>query len=547
METFKKNLRFLSLARLFSFLGLLFLSVKTFLVVALCDFISNGNMVILRLALFMCIGIFLGMLLCPLFIPSPGQKKPLFAGIGFILFFVVPNIALRSLGLQRWLGSEVISAVITTLTNILYPLCCGLFFLTHTMNYTHAKTQRRQDAKINRNIVKSENRTGRYCVFLFALVLAAGMAGRYGLLPALSLFGISPDPSGSMVLLHTINMWLVAGTGLSAIICITLLNMQAPSELATVEPRPGPAAGTSGTRMRPNGRCRILPFVHGPKGRTNWRMIFSLISIAAVSKLLNSMMGIRFLPIINYSIWTEKHLLLLMIGGLIILGFLAGRSILIFLRWYLPCSVALFILLPCIVLFDNSSRFVLLIDTILAVYTNTTWAVFTVALIELFLPAKQVWHNSFCFYILAGIIHFTNIIISLSPIISRHIPPGTGYSVWIIGIAAMALILLSVIALIPNQITKNKEQKTEGETAQRSIPDISSFEDIFNKYGLSKREIEVAGLILTEGLGTREIGKRLFITTDTVNSHIKKIFQKFDVNSRTEFMSRFVSVSAKND
>ena len=518
METPKGNLRLLTLARLFSFLGVLFLTMKTFLLVALCGSMSNGNMVVLRLSLFLSIGIILGMLLCPLFIPSPGQKKPLFAGILFILFLIVPNIALRSLGLQRWLNSDVISAFTSTLTNMLYPLCYGLFFQTYLMNIspinTHTKAQRHKEyAKLSNNVSNfafsrlgvSNNKTGWRCVFLFAFAIAAGIAGRYGLLPALALFGITLNPSSSMALLNTVIFWLIAGTGISALVSITLLNI-----------------------IHQNKRedaVSVLPTVKEGIGKTNWRMIFSLLGFSAVSKMLNSMMGIRFLPIINNSFLTEQHLIL-MIGGLIILGFLAGRSILIFLRWYLPFSAALFILLPCIVLFDNSSRFVLLIETILSIFANSSWAVFTAALIELYVPMRTRV-NGFCFFFLTGAILLTNIFISLSPVIISYIPAGTGYTVWIIGIAAAALILLSVMALKPKQITINKYQKT-------------NLNDIF-EHRLSKRESEIAGLLVNEGLGAREIGERLFISINTVNTHIANIYRKFDVNSSKEFITRVVS------
>ena len=493
-----KNGQLLPLARLFSFLGLLFLIIKCYLVVVISEFITNGNMLILRLVLFLGIGIFLGMLLCPLFISSPWQKKPLSASVVFILFLIVPNIALRSLGVERWISSEAISSIVTTLTNILYPLCCGLFFQTHLLITGE----------------QPGNRTGRFCVFLFTLAPAAGMATRYGLFPALAFFGITPDPAGSMTLLHTINFWLIAGTGISALVCVTLLNAILPNKYKDV---------TSG---------------QSHPGKTDWRMIFSLIGIAAVSRMLSSMMGIRFLPLVNYSFWTEKFFLMLMIGGLAILGFLAGRSILIFLRWYLPFAVALFILLPCIVLFDNSSNIVFLIDTILAIFSNATWVVFTVALIELFVPAentssaKAKQSNSLWFYILAGAIHFTNILISFSPVVSRHIPAGTGYSVWIIGIAAAALILLSFMVLVPKE-SNNKKIKDSNAIINQGV---------FKEYGLTKREIEVA-VLLMEGLGKYGIGERLFISSGTAKIHISKVYEKFNVSNQREFMAMFVSMS----
>lgn len=50
---------------------------------------------------------------------------------------------------------------------------------------------------------------------------------------------------------------------------------------------------------------------------------------------------------------------------------------------------------------------------------------------------------------------------------------------------------------------------------------------------LSEREIEVLQLIV-EGLPNNKIADRLFISTDTVKSHIKHIMEKLSVNDRTQ-------------
>jgi DNA-binding CsgD family transcriptional regulator len=51
--------------------------------------------------------------------------------------------------------------------------------------------------------------------------------------------------------------------------------------------------------------------------------------------------------------------------------------------------------------------------------------------------------------------------------------------------------------------------------------------------GLSRREQDVARLVL-DGLPTREIADRLFISERTVETHLANIFDKFDVHSRSE-------------
>ena len=54
---------------------------------------------------------------------------------------------------------------------------------------------------------------------------------------------------------------------------------------------------------------------------------------------------------------------------------------------------------------------------------------------------------------------------------------------------------------------------------------------------LSQRELEILKLI-TEGLSNREIGERLFLALDTVKGHNRRIFDKLQVESRTEAIAR---------
>ena len=54
---------------------------------------------------------------------------------------------------------------------------------------------------------------------------------------------------------------------------------------------------------------------------------------------------------------------------------------------------------------------------------------------------------------------------------------------------------------------------------------------------LSERELEILRLI-AEGLSNREIGERLFLALDTVKGHNRRLFDKLQVNSRTEAIAR---------
>ena len=54
---------------------------------------------------------------------------------------------------------------------------------------------------------------------------------------------------------------------------------------------------------------------------------------------------------------------------------------------------------------------------------------------------------------------------------------------------------------------------------------------------LRERELEVLRLI-AEGLSNQEIGERLFLALDTVKGHNRHIFDKLQVQRRTEAVAR---------
>lgn len=57
-------------------------------------------------------------------------------------------------------------------------------------------------------------------------------------------------------------------------------------------------------------------------------------------------------------------------------------------------------------------------------------------------------------------------------------------------------------------------------------------------YHLTNREREIL-LLLMDGLSYKEIAARCFISIDTINSHIRKIYTKLNVRSRAEISARF--------
>ena len=75
------------------------------------------------------------------------------------------------------------------------------------------------------------------------------------------------------------------------------------------------------------------------------------------------------------------------------------------------------------------------------------------------------------------------------------------------------------------------ELRATGETARKR--DVSTLDQ------LTPQEIQIARLV-AEGGRNREIAGRLFLSPKTVEYHLRKIFQKLDIGSRTDLV-RLVS------
>jgi DNA-binding NarL/FixJ family response regulator len=57
-------------------------------------------------------------------------------------------------------------------------------------------------------------------------------------------------------------------------------------------------------------------------------------------------------------------------------------------------------------------------------------------------------------------------------------------------------------------------------------------------YHLTKREKEIL-LLLMDGLSYKQIAAKCFISIDTLNSHIRKVYTKLNVHSRSEIAAKF--------
>jgi DNA-binding NarL/FixJ family response regulator len=100
----------------------------------------------------------------------------------------------------------------------------------------------------------------------------------------------------------------------------------------------------------------------------------------------------------------------------------------------------------------------------------------------------------------------------------------------------------------PQKIIESVHAISKGESAMNGLIASKVLEYFYNqqrnsaadldKTNLTQREKEVLQL-LVKGFSYKEIASDCFISTQTLNSHIKNIYQKLDIHSRSELAAKF--------
>jgi DNA-binding CsgD family transcriptional regulator len=479
----------LPLARLASSLALFCIFLCMHITFTLSHFLPFGfSWVMYAVYIFYFTGIVLGAVLCPLFLPIPGGKnKPLRMSIGFIAFLIVVEFILRSLGFRVWLGSTAVRGIMAIPEGILTIISYGFFYITWLQRPT-------ADGQANR--------TGKFCSLVFgAALLCSVMVGYYSI-PLMKAGIAAADPLKGAVFIFNFIKWCMIVMAVSAAASVFLThsaNENAPADSV-------------------------------PAVKTDWLMILRLIGLALVFTVLNSALDMRALPLYSdKAVYYPNYLTVA--AAVSVLGLLAGRSISRFIRWFLPPTIILFILFSCLPLFEDQPHFNVIMSTLISIAHYTAWVVFTTAVVELYT-------GGFWFYGNAVVIFFSVAFAFLAPVIGLYVPEGTKYRVLFIVIAAVLFMLLAFRLIFPKLPQPAAAQ--QGEFHVTPVFETSNLDNIFTERGLSQREIEVAELLVLEGLGKKEVGERLHIAPGTAKIHISKIYKKFEVKTRAEFMALFV-------
>jgi DNA-binding CsgD family transcriptional regulator len=489
-----KKSGFFPLARLAASLSLFGILLCIHLSFTLAHFLpSESKGVMNAVYAFFFTGAVLGAVLCPLFLPVPnGKNKPLLMGLCFIALLTAVEFILRALGVRVWLGSMTVRSVMAIPEGMLTTMCYGLFYLTWL--------QRPHPTEAS-----DQNRTGRFCSMVLGAALLGSVLARYYSVPFMEAGIAAQDPFKGVEFVFGFIKWCMLISGAFSGLCVFMThNASADEDVSAV-----------------------------PGIKTDWSMIIRLISLASVFTILNGLLGMQMLPLYSNEAIYYPHYLTVA-AAVFILRFLAGRSTGRFIRWFTLPAVVLFILVSCLPLFEQHPQFNVIMSTLVAVAHYTVWVVFTTAVVE-------YYAGGFWFYGMATVIFFSVVFAFLAPAISPLVPDGTEYRVLFIAIAAVSFMLLAFRLIFPKQPQEGQPSKIPAKKRQEPFPETSTLEDIFKEHGLSQREIEVAALLVKEGLRKKEIGERLYISAGTAKIHISKIYQKFNVSNRAEFMALFVN------
>jgi len=106
-------------------------------------------------------------------------------------------------------------------------------------------------------------------------------------------------------------------------------------------------------------------------------------------------------------------------------------------------------------------------------------------------------------------------------------------------VGAIALIFTGLGIWLTLKLTQPKVKTVivEKEVYINPGPEFSLNKAALNQLNLSKRELEVLELI-AQGLSNQEIAERLFLSLNTVKTHSSKLFEKLEVQRRTQAVDK---------
>ena len=108
--------------------------------------------------------------------------------------------------------------------------------------------------------------------------------------------------------------------------------------------------------------------------------------------------------------------------------------------------------------------------------------------------------------------------------------------------AVLTLALLSILVITRRALRLKKENAAADEAIGEALNEIEMNDTLSSigksqKVGLSRGEMEILPM-LAEGLTSKDIAKRLFLTEQTIKWRRQRLIAKFDAKNTVEMISR---------
>jgi NarL family two-component system response regulator LiaR len=104
-------------------------------------------------------------------------------------------------------------------------------------------------------------------------------------------------------------------------------------------------------------------------------------------------------------------------------------------------------------------------------------------------------------------------------------------------IGAIAILFTGLGVWLALKLTKPKTVIVERQVFVATNADFQLNETTLIELGISKRELEVLELMAL-GCSNQEIANRLFVSLNTVKTHSSRLFEKLEVNRRTQAIEK---------
>jgi len=103
--------------------------------------------------------------------------------------------------------------------------------------------------------------------------------------------------------------------------------------------------------------------------------------------------------------------------------------------------------------------------------------------------------------------------------------------------ASIIALLFTLLGIwLATHLTKSKKEIVIIEK-EVQIADFQFNSEECSRRNISKRELEVLSL-MAEGLSNAEIADRLFVTMNTIKTHVSNLFEKLEVSRRTQAIDK---------